>query len=189
MIWSVKTVPLNQHHHHPTLPFHKCLNFLQFLSTYQVLLPSIVIFNELFMPAFDLWSWFTLTKKNNLLLTGRTDGGDEKRHNGVLLQSIFAFKHKSFIVCLCIEDTCLFLMPFIFLSHQIPNACHWPSSVLLSASFSLISLLSFQHIVVQLSCYSQAQPVLLSQTFVHPTQAERHPLACKLEDINQFKKH
>lgn len=31
--------------------------------------------------------------------------------------------------------------------------------------------------------------MLLSQTFVHvvhQTQVERHPLACQLEDINQF---
>lgn len=75
---------------------HKCLNFShcsQFSTSYQVLLPSIVNFDELFEPASDLWSWFILTK-NNLLLTGRADGGDEKWRNGVSFKSFFALKQK-----------------------------------------------------------------------------------------------
>lgn len=88
---------------------------------------------------------------------------------------------------------CFFSVPFIFLSHQIQQSvintaaffCH-----LLSLALSLTISLSPQHIIVQLSCYTQAQPGLLSQAFVHvvhQTGAERHPFACQLEDINQFK--
>lgn len=87
---------------------------------------------------------------------------------------------------------CFFSMPFIFLSHKMLQP------VIDSAAFFCLLLflsspptLSLQHITVQLSCYTQAQLVLLSQTFVHvvhQTQVERPPLACQLEDINQFKK-
>lgn len=100
----------------------------QFFTTYQV-----VIFNELFKQVSDLW--FTLTEKNGMLLTGRTDGGDEKRHNGVSLQSVLAFKHKSFIVCLRIDDTLLRLNAFYFLVTPNTAACHWLCRFLVSASF------------------------------------------------------
>lgn len=158
-----KTIPL---HHHPP-PVYKCLHFLhwnQFLTTDQASRPSIVIFNELFKPGSDLWLWFTLTKKNNLLLTGKTDGGgDEKRHNGVSLQRFLAFKHKSSIVSLCIDDTLLLLNAFYFLVTPNSAACHWLSIVLLSASFSLFP--SFPFTLLLFSFHVTL--LLLSQTLVH----------------------
>lgn len=48
---------------------------------------------------------------------------------------------------------CLFTMPFYFLVTPNTAACHWLGSFLLPAPPFFL-----QHIIVQLSCYTQAQP-------------------------------
>ncbi len=101
---------------------HKCLNLLhcnQCLTTYQVLLPSIVIFNELFKLASDLWSWLVSQRRISCYwLEGQTV---------VMRKGIMGFHFRaSWLsntkVSLCVYVLmihCFFSMPFIFLSHQI----------------------------------------------------------------------
>lgn len=134
--------------------------------------------------ASNLWSWFTPTKRNNLVLTGGTGSGDETRHNGVSLQSFLAFEHKSFIVCLCIDDTLLLLNAFYFLvtpnaaarlTRQLSSFCNPPAHHLCLPNFPFTVLLFSFHVTLrQGRCFCH-EHLDICACVVHQTRVARHP--------------
>ena len=141
MIQSVKNCPPPPL---PSLPLHRRLNFLhldQFLTTYQVLFPSIFDLNGLFSPACLICGHDSLTQRRITCywLEGQT---------ALMRKGIMGFHFRAswlsntkVSLCVCVLMIhCFFSMPFIFSSHQILQPVIDSAALSLSLSLSLLSL-------------------------------------------------